>query len=597
MIKNVLYAFRYDPARMRKAFLWEWLHGTLLAIPSGILLFVVWELMDAQPDEQAIWWTVAGMGVLFFVQLFVANKAMISSNRGTYMVSRAMRLSLGNKLQRLSLGYYKKRDPGDLASVLLQDAANFENIFGHSITNIANALFGTLVLSLFLFWLDWRLAVCLIGALLFAAPLVRLSGWLVHKYGTSHIKARNTTTARFLEYVLGIQHIKSYGMTGERFQSLDIALKKLRRESIKTEAIPGPVVLTAGVFFELFFLIMIWLGLYLLTGGELTIQVMVAFLILGYRLYEPMKILLIEYPMLSYMNVSLTRMIEVLEAEEQAQGRGLTANTFDIRFDEVHFAYHDEKKVLNGISFHAEVGTMTALVGPSGSGKTTITSLVARFWDVDQGSISIGGIDLRDMAPQTVYGLISEVFQEVYLFDDTIYENIRIGRLEVSEAEILEVAEQAQLMEFVNEMPEGLHTRVGEGGNKLSGGQKQRISIARALLKDAPIILLDEATASLDPENEIYIQRAIQELVRDKTVLVIAHKLASIRQADQILVLDQGQIIEQGTHDALLKQAGLYANFWETQRRTSGWKIEHDHERARSTNRTGEAAEQSKSVS
>ncbi|MEL7534443.1 MAG: ABC transporter ATP-binding protein [Bacteroidota bacterium] len=578
MIQNILYAFRYDPKGIRKAFFWEWLHGSLLAAPSGILLYVIWELMKTNPDEQAIWATVILMLIMFFAQLYVANKAMMSSNRSTYEMSRQMRLALGNKLQRLSLGYYKKRDPGDLASVLLQDAANFENIFGHSITNIANALFGTLVLSLFLYALDWRLATSLLAALVFAIPLVRLSGWLVQKYGKSHIKARNTTSARFLEYVLGIQHIKSYGMVGNRFQSLDQALQDLRRQSIKTEAIPGPVVLTVGAIFEIFFLMMIWLGIYFLIGGELQIQIMVAFLIVGYRLYEPMKIILIEYPILSYMNISLKRMIDVLEAKEQSSGRELKVNSYDIRFNEVHFGYLKEEKVLDGISFEAKAGTMTALVGPSGSGKTTITALIARFWDVDQGEISIGGVDLRDISPQKVYGLISEVFQEVYLFDDTIYENIKIGNPEASEAEIKLAAEKAQLFEFVDALSEGLHTKVGEGGNKLSGGQKQRISIARALLKDAPIVLLDEATASLDPENEIYIQRAIQEVVQDKTVIVIAHKLASIRQADQILVLNKGEIAESGGHDTLIEQEGLYARFWETQQKTSGWKVQKKHQ-------------------
>ncbi|MEL6588642.1 MAG: ABC transporter ATP-binding protein [Bacteroidota bacterium] len=575
MIQNILYAFRYDAKGIRRAFFWEWLHGSLLAAPSGILLFVIWELMKPNPDQQMIWWTIGLMVILFFVQLYVANKAMISSNRTTYEMSRKMRLALGNKLQRLSLGYYKKRDPGDLASVLLQDAANFENIFGHSITNIANAIFGTLVLSVFLFVLDWRLATSLLAALVVAIPLVRFSGWLVQKYGKAHIKARNTTSARFLEYVLGIQHIKSYGMVGERFQSLDNSLQNLRRESIKTEAIPGPVILTVGAIFEVCFLMMIWLGLYLLIGGDLQIQIMVAFLILGYRFYEPMKIILIEYPILSYMNVSLKRMIDVLEAKEQSSGQDLSVDSYDISFEEVHFAYIDEEKVLDGISFEAKAGTLTALVGPSGSGKTTITALIARFWDVDQGAIRIGGVDLRDMSPQNVYGLISEVFQDVYLFDDTIYENIKIGKPEASEVEIMQAAEKAQLFEFINALPEGLHTKVGEGGNKLSGGQKQRISIARALLKDAPIVLLDEATASLDPENEIYIQRAIQELVQDKTVIVIAHKLASIRQADQILVLNHGKIAESGKHDDLMKQEGLYARFWETQQKTSGWKVQN----------------------
>ncbi len=574
MIRNLFYIFQYDKRGIRKAFFWEWLHGFCIAAPSGILLVILWELFKVSPDVQRIWITTGLMASLFIAQLYVAKKAMLSSNRTTYEMSRKIRLALGNKLQKLSLGYYKKRDPGDLASVVLQDVANFENIFGHSVTNIANALFGTAVLSVFLLFLNWRLALTLIAALFVALPLIQFSKWLVEKYGRKQIGARNATGARFLEYVQGIQPIKSYGMTGQRFQSLDNALSRLRKESIRVEAIPGPFVLTAGIVFEVFFIGMLWLALYYFTGGTLSIPILIAFLIIGYRLYEPMKILMVEYPVLSYMNVSLGRIIDLLDAKEQEAGQNAVATSYDIRFDQVHFSYLDDKKVLTDICFHAPEGSMTALVGPSGSGKTTITALIARFWDVQEGSIQIGGIDVKDMTPATVYGLISEVFQEVYLFNDSIYNNIKTGNPNATEAQIHEAAQKAQVLEFADTLPEGLQTKVGEGGNKLSGGQKQRISIARALLKDAPIVLLDEATASLDPENEIHIQRAILELVRDKTVIVIAHKLATIKQADHILVLDKGQVAEVGKHSALLQQGGLYARLWHIQQRASGWKFE-----------------------
>lgn len=362
-------------------------------------------------------------------------------------------------------------------------------------------------------------------------------------------------------------------MTGERFQGLDRALFSLKQESIKTEAIPGPFILMAGIVLEISFILMIWLGLYVLANGTLLTAVLIAFLILGYRLYEPIKIVMVEYPVLSYMNVSLGRIIDVLEAGEQELGKDLKANAFDIRFEKVGFKYLEGKNILSNISFHTPEGSMTALVGPSGSGKTTIASLIARFWDVQKGCVSIGGIDLKDIPPQRVYSYISEVFQEVYLFNESLFENIKIGNPSASDEEIYEAARKAQVMEFVETLPDGLHTKAGEGGNKLSGGQKQRISIARALLKDAPIILLDEATASLDPENEIYIQRAIQELVRDKTVIVIAHKLASIRQADNIIVLDSGGIAESGRHDHLLQKDGLYAKLWRTQQKANGWKF------------------------
>jgi ATP-binding cassette subfamily B protein IrtB len=276
---------------------------------------------------------------------------------------------------------------------------------------------------------------------------------------------------------------------------------------------------------------------------------------------------------LRYMNISLERVISLLKTPEQSVGKKQVPMQYDISFDNVTFAYHTGKPVLEDISFHVPERSMLALAGPSGSGKTTVTSLIARFWDVSAGAVKIGGTDIRDMAPAEVYALISEVFQDVYLFDDSIYQNIRFGRMDATEAEILEAAGAAQVLDFAMELPEGIHSAVGEGGNKLSGGQKQRISIARALLKNAPVVLLDEATASLDPENEIYIQEAIRQLVKGKTVIVIAHKLKTIQQADQILVLNKGKIQEQGLHDNLLQNGGLYARLWEIQQAANSWKM------------------------
>jgi ATP-binding cassette subfamily B protein len=307
-------------------------------------------------------------------------------------------------------------------------------------------------------------------------------------------------------------------------------------------------------------------------GALITIPVLVAFLIVGYRLYAPLQLVMGSYAVLNYMNVSVERIRQLLEAPLQNPGRDLRPDRFDIAFDNVSFAYTD-RDVLKDVSLTIPEKGLTALVGASGSGKTTISNLIARFWDVRKGRVAIGGIDLKDMSPQTVYSLISQVFQDVYLFDDTIYNNIKIGNPAASEAEVMRVAEKAQVTEFLGALENGINTKVGEGGLKLSGGQKQRISIARAMLKDAPIVLLDEATASLDPENEIHIQLAIQELVKEKTVVVIAHKLQTIRNADKIIVIEDGGVLEAGTHLELLDKKGLYARYWHTQQTTSGWKI------------------------
>lgn len=268
----------------------------------------------------------------------------------------------------------------------------------------------------------------------------------------------------------------------------------------------------------------------------------------------------------------MERIRQLLEAPLQSAGKDTQPKKYDIVFEDVSFSYID-RKILKDVSLTIPEQGLTALVGASGSGKTTITNLIARFWDIQKGKISIGGIDLQDMSPHTVYNLISQVFQDVYLFDDTIYNNIKIGNPDATEKEIMWVADKAQVTEFLSVLENGINTMVGEGGSKLSGGQKQRISIARAMLKDAPIILLDEATAALDPENEIYIQQAIHELVKEKTVVVIAHRLQTIRNADKIIVMKNGRVSETGRHLDLLENKGLYAQYWNTQQTISGWKI------------------------
>lgn len=572
MFKNFIYLFRFNPRAVRKAVWLEIIHGLLVAAPTGFLLFIVRELLHPSPDSNWIWNCIFIMLGLTSIQFFVASKSMLAANNMVYDLSNKLRIRLGNHLQKLSLGYYKQRDPGDIASVILQDVANFEMIFAHSINNIAAAVIGTTATFLFLVTSDWRLALILIVAAVVVFPMMIAANYFVRKLGTKQIASRNATGARFLEYVQGIRYIKAFGMTGRKFHTLENALDSFRKESIRMEAIPGPIITLGGIFFELFYLLMVWVGLTYFTQHTLTIPVLIAFLIIGYRLYEPLKILLVDYIMLRYMNISLERIIQVLHTPLPAVTQAKIPATFGISFEQVTFSYID-RPVLQQVSFHAKEKSMTALVGASGSGKTTITSLIARFWDVQEGAVKIGNVDVKQIPQDTLYHYISEVFQEVYLFDDTIFNNIKIGRPAATEEEVLQAAQKAQLLEFTSELPEGIYSKVGEGGNKLSGGQKQRISIARALLKDAPVVLLDEATASLDPENEIYIQQAIQELVKDKTVIVIAHKLATIKNAAQILVLHEGRIVESGDHASLMAMQGTYEKLWSIQQRASGWKM------------------------
>lgn len=573
MIKNLFYIFKAAPALVRKSIGLELLHSFLIAVPTGFLLLIIQELFSGTVSQQRLYTYVIILLVLLGVQLWVAVKTMVMSNTMNFTLSTRLRIQLGMHLQRLSMGTFKQRDPGDLAAVVLQDVANFEMIFGHTIGNMASAFFATGIIGIFLLIIDWRLTLVLLAALPLCWAMIKISNYLVVQQGRKHVQARNDTGARFLEYVQGIRHIKAFGMTGSRFSSLEQALNDFRKASIRTEAIPGPFVLTTGVILELFFLLMVSLAVTGFTQGGITVATLITFLIVGYRLYEPIKIVLVDYVILRYMNISMERVIALLRTPEQSAGKKQAPTRFDISFEKVTFGYQPAKNVLEDISFHVPERSMLALVGPSGSGKTTVTSLIARFWDATAGTVKIGGTDIRDMAPSAVYALISEVFQDVYLFDDSIYNNIRFGRMDATETEILEAAEAAQVLDFAMELPEGIHSLTGEGGNKLSGGQKQRISIARALLKNAPVVLLDEATASLDPENEIYIQEAIRQLVKGKTVVVIAHKLATIQQADQILVLDKGKMAEQGQHHDLLRHDGLYRKLWDIQQAANSWKM------------------------
>ena len=572
MIKNIFYIFRKTRTQMRKVIFWELLHALFLAAPTGILLFIIWELFKPEPNTQMIWMQVGIMTVMLIIQLRVASRAMINTSITIYKMTCKLRIMLGNRLQKLSLGYYKRRDPGDLASVVLQDVSNFETIFGHAVSNIFGAFFGTFFISLFLFIIDWKLALIMLSALPLAYIFIYAAGKIIIVFGKKHIAARNATSSRFIEYIQGIRHLKAYNLTGDRFSTLKKAFNELRRSSIKVEAIPGPFVITAFVFFELAFLFMVYIAIGRINAETITIPAFIAFLIVGYKLYEPLRIILIDYAEMRYMNVSLERIIKLMKAPLQDAGKDITPENYDIEFKDVTFSYLD-REVLKKVSFTIPARGLTALVGASGSGKTTIANLIARFWDVQKGEIIIGGEDVKNMSPKTVYGLISEVFQEVYLFDDTIYNNIKIGKPDATKEEIMEVAEKAQVTEFLDMLSDGINTKVGEAGSHLSGGQKQRVSIARAMLKNAPIVLLDEATAALDPENEIYIQQAIQELVKEKTVVVIAHKLQTIRNADKIIVLEDKHISEEGKHSELLKNNGLYAKYWTRQQTTRGWKL------------------------
>ena len=482
MLKNILYIFKKTNMRISKIAWGEFLHTLFLEAPTGILLFVIWELFKDIPDKQLIWNMLIAMTVMFVVQLWVARKVMSNSYGVIYTVASRLRLQLGDHLQKLSLGFYKKRDPGDLASVVLQDVNNFEHIFVHTVQSIFGSIIGPFILSIFLLILDWKLALILLAAIPIAFLFVYIATLVADKFSKRHIASRNETSSRFIEYIQGIRHLKAFNQTGNKFSILEKAFNDLRKNSIAVEVIPGPFLITGFIFFELFFLLMIYIGIGRISETTIAVPTIIAFLIVGYRLYQPLKLLMIDYALLRYMNVSMVRIVELLKAPLQDPGKDIIPENYNIEFENVTFSYVD-RVILNDMSFTIPEKRLTALVGASGSGKTTITNLIARFWDVEKGEVKIGSENVKNISPQHVYSLISEVFQDVSLFDDTIYNNIKIGNIDATKEEILKVAEKAQVSEFLDVLPDGINTKVGEGGSHLSGGQNSVFQLPVPCLK------------------------------------------------------------------------------------------------------------------
>ncbi|MDD2981750.1 MAG: ABC transporter ATP-binding protein, partial [Hespellia sp.] len=484
-------------------------------------------------------------------------------------------------LRILPMGFFDKRDAGDLSTVLLRDYTTVENLaeqFAPQMTvTIGRLLLSAVMLGVF----DIRMTLAMFLVIPLALPFAWMSYRRMKASSQELSQAQQSVSSNILEYVEGIQTLKAYNMAGEHFAALKESFEKQRKSSIAIEtraaspiSVVGRIILNLGIAFVML------LGGILMTKGSLHPFYYIAFMVMTLSVYEPVSTLFVFIADFSRSKRSGDRIREIFdekplpEPAAYADAQFCPAGTADstISLEHVSFAYGDVD-VLHDLTIQFPEKQVTALVGPSGSGKSTITKLIARFWDADKGRVLIGGIPVTHMKTDEVLAKVAIVFQDVYLFHDTIEANIRMGKSNATREEVIDAAKKAACHDFILSLPQGYDTMVGEGGSTLSGGEKQRISIARALLKDAPIVLLDEATAALDSENEVLIQRAISSLVEEKTVVVVAHRLQSICNADQIVVLDQGRIIEHGSHKELLEAAGMYAHLWEEQSHAGNWRI------------------------
>jgi ATP-binding cassette subfamily B protein len=510
---------------------------------------------------------------MFALQAIFASRGQIEAQSTGASIMKDVRLRLGEHLRKLPMGFFSRRDQGDISHTLLANVDEVEMILTHLFNQVIGSIILPIVSALFLLFIDWRLALAVLVSVPLALPLLFWSQTLMSKRSQKRQEAAASVHSRLLEYVQTIRLIKAHNQTGQRFTRLDSAMARLRDDSIRVEVMTSPVVMLFSIILELGFVFLLFIGSYLLEGGVLDVSVFLIFLVVSMKFYQPLRSAGAALTQMRFMASAGERIrdlfAETVLAEPKYPQR---PNSYQIELEDVHFSYGD-KEILKGINAQIPENSLVALVGTSGAGKSTIAGLVSRFWDVTGGAIKIGGIDVRAMLSDDLLAMISTVQQQPYLFNETIAANIGKGRPKATIKEVMEAAQAAHCHEFIMNLPHGYDSIAGEGGAALSGGEKQRISIARAILKDAPIVILDEATASLDPENEVYLQKAISKLANNKTVLVIAHRLKTIQTADQILVVDQGRIIESGSHKELLSARGLYYRLWREQQKLGGWRI------------------------
>ena len=535
------------------------LQNIMLMVPVALMYYLAADLINGAVPANHRYTYIAGcviilvvFGVVFFLQY---NSSFFT----TYRESEHRRINIAEKLRTLPLSFFGKKDLADLTSTILGDCTVLEHNFSHVMSQFFGAMISTVLIAVSLFFFDWRMALAALWVLPIALIIVGCSGNV--QRGISRRK-RNVAIAQadgLQEYLETIKDLKSYNAEESYLEGLKGKITALERESFKAELGTAVFVVSASCILRFGIGTVALVGSVLLCSGKLDVLTFFMFILVVSRIYEPMQGTLMNLAAVIAQDVNVERMNEITDYPVQKGSDELDVKSYDIEFSNVSFSYDKNEKVLNDISFTAKQGEVTALIGPSGGGKSTVSKLAARFWDVDGGSIRLGGKDISQVDPEKLLSAYSIVFQDVILFDNTIMENIRIGRKGATDEEVMQAAREAQCDEFIGRLPDGYQTVIGENGSALSGGERQRISIARALLKDAPVVLLDEATASLDAENETYIQKAISRLIKNKTVIIIAHRMRTVSGADKIVVIDGGHVAETGKPSELIKKNGIYA--------------------------------------
>lgn len=553
------------------------LANLVLMAPIGILFLLVSDFMDhlvAGAPLPALAPYLAGCVGILALMVLTQWAEYANTYHKVYEESARKRTDLAEHLRRLPLSFFGRRDLSDLTNAIMKDCSDQERMFMHVMPQLFGTGLSTAIVIVGIFFYDWRLALAAFWVVPAALLVMALTGKRQQRKAQAMEDARLEVADGVQEFLECAQEIRATNRSAAHLDALAAKLDAFERRQVASELTTGVFVTSAQAFLKLGIGTTVFVGATLLVSGQTDFMTYFAFLLVVTRVYDPVNLILQSIGELLSMRLSIRRTQE-LAAEKPMEGStDFAPRGHDVVFEDVSFSYGDGEQVLRDVSFTAREGEVTALVGPSGSGKSTVAKLAARFWDADAGSVRVGGVNVADVDPETLLADYAEVFQDVVLFDDTVMGNIRLGRVGATDEEVLAAARAAMCDEFVSRMPQGYDMMIGENGGRLSGGERQRISIARAILKDAPVVLLDEATASLDVENETQVQQALSRLLAGKTVLVIAHRMRTVANADKIVVLKEGRVAEQGAPAELMaREGGLYRRMVELQTEASGWSL------------------------
>lgn len=546
----------------------------IIALRIPAIGLVVMGLIEKNLSMQTFWLALGIMLVSTVLNVWITLKITMLQTEAGYHTCAQKRIEIAEHMRYLPMGYFNQNSLGKITSVTTNTLEGLSDVATRVVMMTVQGFLTTGLITVLVFLYDWRVGlVLLVGLVLFLLPNT-LMRWQVGKVSDDKYQADMDLVAVVLEYSQGIAEVKNYNLVNRSAKKLSKAIEGKSQLDTKMTLVTSPYIALQGMVTKLTGLFMGLFSIYFYLNGSMELLVTIIMIVSGFMIYENLDGVGSFSSLLRIVDLSVDMVNQVLAIQPMdISGQDIEPKSSQIDLRDVSFSYGN-KKIIDWVSLTIPEKTTTALVGPSGSGKTTLCNLIARFWDVDQGSISLGGHDVRDYSYDSLIRNFSFVFQSVYLFEDTIANNIRFGKPEASQEEVIEAAKKAACHDFILSLPDGYDTKIGEGGASLSGGERQRISIARAIIKDAPIIILDEATANVDPENEEALMQAIQALTRDKTIIMIAHRLKTVEHADQILVLDQGRIVEQGKHQDLLAKQGIYSKFIQERKTAASWRIE-----------------------